>query len=275
MSFSSPGQGTTPWLASLSTQDVPLDSLRNGVTAIPVALVPTNGGAIRLKNFKTIQKDLQAGTPPWSASLSAQDVPLDFFLRNSVTAVPVALIPTNGGAIRLKEQVHLKIPSSGPSPSASRCKQQQSATPGGRLLRCQQCSYVTRLSSSLKVHQCFHTGERPHQCCHCSKAFVLKSHLVTHLRTHTGERPYQCSHCSKAFAEKGHLVEHMRIHTGERPFRCHLCSSAFTQRAHLAAHLRTHTGERPYQCHLCPSAFARQSMLASHLCTHVDGHSSR
>ncbi|XP_077558074.1 uncharacterized protein LOC144173588 [Haemaphysalis longicornis] len=61
MSFSSPGQGTTSWSASLSAQDVPLDSfLRNGVTAVLVALVPTNGGAIRLKNFKTIQKDLQA-----------------------------------------------------------------------------------------------------------------------------------------------------------------------------------------------------------------------
>lgn len=63
MSISSPGQGSSPWSASLLAQDLPLDSfLQNGVTAVPVAMVPTNGGAIRLKNFKTIQKDLQAAS---------------------------------------------------------------------------------------------------------------------------------------------------------------------------------------------------------------------
>ncbi|XP_077563454.1 uncharacterized protein LOC144179105 isoform X1 [Haemaphysalis longicornis] len=63
MSTSSPGQGSSPWSASLLAQDLPLDSfLQNGVTAVPVAMVPTNGGAIRLKNFKTIQKDLQAAS---------------------------------------------------------------------------------------------------------------------------------------------------------------------------------------------------------------------
>lgn len=59
MSVSSLGQGTSPWSASLFAQDLPLDSfLRNGVMAVTVALVPTNGGVIQLKNFRTVLKDL-------------------------------------------------------------------------------------------------------------------------------------------------------------------------------------------------------------------------
>ncbi|KAH8026460.1 hypothetical protein HPB51_020570 [Rhipicephalus microplus] len=60
MSFSSPGQGHSPWLASLPVKDWPLDTLlRSGDSYIPVALVPTNGGFIPMKNPKVIQVELQ------------------------------------------------------------------------------------------------------------------------------------------------------------------------------------------------------------------------
>ncbi|KAH7934666.1 hypothetical protein HPB51_028967 [Rhipicephalus microplus] len=60
MSFSSPGQGHIPWLASLQVKDCPLDTLlRSGDSYVPVALVPTNGGFIPMKNPKVIQVELQ------------------------------------------------------------------------------------------------------------------------------------------------------------------------------------------------------------------------
>ncbi|XP_037288658.1 uncharacterized protein LOC119181505 [Rhipicephalus microplus] len=40
---------------------------------------------------------------PWSASRPAESVPLECFLKNSVSSLPVALVPTDGGAIRLSE----------------------------------------------------------------------------------------------------------------------------------------------------------------------------
>ncbi|KAH7958085.1 hypothetical protein HPB51_027925 [Rhipicephalus microplus] len=53
MSFSSPGQGSSPWLASLPVKDWLLDPLlRSGDSYVPVALVPTNGGSIPTKNPK-------------------------------------------------------------------------------------------------------------------------------------------------------------------------------------------------------------------------------
>lgn len=36
--------------------------LRNGVTSVPVALVPTNDGIIRMKNPKAIQAELRSAT---------------------------------------------------------------------------------------------------------------------------------------------------------------------------------------------------------------------
>ncbi|XP_077564444.1 uncharacterized protein LOC144179894 [Haemaphysalis longicornis] len=141
--------------------------------------------------------------------------------------------------------------------------------PGRRLFHCQQCSYATPFSSSLKTHRRLHTGERPYQCSHCGKAFVQTSHLHYHQRLHTGERPHQCSHCGKAFVQTSHLHNHLRIHTGERPHQCSHCGKAFLKKDTLVSHLRTHTGERPFRCHLCPMDFAVRATLDSHVRNHT------
>lgn len=64
MSVSSPGQRASLWSASISPQDLPLELfLRDGNRSVPVALVPTNGGFIRMKNPKAIQTELRAIAP--------------------------------------------------------------------------------------------------------------------------------------------------------------------------------------------------------------------
>ncbi|XP_077508631.1 uncharacterized protein LOC144120023 [Amblyomma americanum] len=64
MSTSSPGQGNSPWSASLPPNQLPLDAFfRGGVGTIPVALVPSDGGAIRINNPDAVQTALQAITP--------------------------------------------------------------------------------------------------------------------------------------------------------------------------------------------------------------------
>ncbi|KAL3198503.1 hypothetical protein MRX96_014320 [Rhipicephalus microplus] len=42
---------------------------------------------------------------PWSASRRAESVPLKCFLKKGVSSLPVTLVPTDGGAIRLSEMV--------------------------------------------------------------------------------------------------------------------------------------------------------------------------
>ncbi|KAH6935590.1 hypothetical protein HPB50_006994 [Hyalomma asiaticum] len=57
MPVSGPGQGS-PWSASRPTESVPLQSFfRNGVSCLPVALVPTDG--IRLSESELFQQDLR------------------------------------------------------------------------------------------------------------------------------------------------------------------------------------------------------------------------
>nr|XP_037272779.1 zinc transporter 5-like [Rhipicephalus microplus] len=62
MPLSSPGPGTFLWSASTDPKEVPVDLfLRNGISSVPVALVPNNDGIIRMKNPKIIQEELRYG----------------------------------------------------------------------------------------------------------------------------------------------------------------------------------------------------------------------
>ncbi|KAH8025244.1 hypothetical protein HPB51_005440 [Rhipicephalus microplus] len=59
MPVSGPGQGS-PWSASRPAESVPLECfLKNGVSSLPVALVPTDGGAIRLSETEVFQEELR------------------------------------------------------------------------------------------------------------------------------------------------------------------------------------------------------------------------
>lgn len=60
MSLSSPGQEAYSWSASIPPPDLPVELfLRSGTTSVPVALVPSDGGMIRMKNPKAIQNELR------------------------------------------------------------------------------------------------------------------------------------------------------------------------------------------------------------------------
>lgn len=63
MSVSSFGQANAPSLVFLAHNELPIDLfLSSGVSSLPVALVPTNGDSIRMKNPKSIQEELRKVT---------------------------------------------------------------------------------------------------------------------------------------------------------------------------------------------------------------------
>lgn len=68
MPLSSPGPGTFLWSASTDPKEVPVDLfLRNGISSVPVALVPNNDGIIRMKNPKIIQAELRSVTAQYQS----------------------------------------------------------------------------------------------------------------------------------------------------------------------------------------------------------------
>lgn len=105
------------------------------------------------------------------------------------------------------------------------------------------CAYCGKTSNNLnvhKMHERYHTGERPYPCKTCGKAFPRNVLLNKHMRTHTGERPYKCEICGKCFREKSHLTTHNLTHTQERKHVCQICSKAFALKCTLKSHLKCH-----------------------------------
>ncbi|XP_016048317.1 zinc finger protein 74 isoform X1 [Erinaceus europaeus] len=140
----------------------------------------------------------------------------------------------------------------------------QSTDPGGSLFVCSECGKAFHQSSSLTLHQRWHSREKAYKCKECGKAFTWSTNLIEHQRIHTGEKPFFCGECGKAFSCHSSLNVHHRIHTGERPYKCNACEKAFSCSSLLNMHLRVHTGEKPYKCTECGKAFNQRTHLTRH-----------
>ncbi|XP_066221495.1 zinc finger protein 74 isoform X1 [Saccopteryx leptura] len=149
----------------------------------------------------------------------------------------------------------------GNTPSGNR---RQGTGAGEGLFLCGQCGKAFHQSSSLSLHQRWHTREKAYRCNECGKAFTWRTNLIEHQRIHTGEKPFLCGECGKAFSCHSSLNVHHRIHTGERPYKCNTCEKAFSCSSLLNMHLRVHTGEKPYKCSECGKAFNQRTHLTRH-----------
>ena len=134
---------------------------------------------------------------------------------------------------------------------------------------CQYCSKKCKSISELKIHERFHTGEKPFNCNHCSKSFHTKSELNRHERSQTGEKPYKCNFCDRQFVQKYQLTVHESLHTSEKTYECKICQKNFGHKFKLKRHERIHTEEKSYVCKYCEKSFVKKSQLEKHEIIHT------
>lgn len=109
---------------------------------------------------------------------------------------------------------------------------------GEKPYRCPQCHKSFKSSSGLRLHSWHHAEARPsYQCRECGRTYGRLTELKMHQRFHTGDRPYVCTCCGKGFVRKDKLKVHMRMHTGERPYGCAHCQQTFTQSGDRNRHM--------------------------------------
>ncbi|KAJ8781441.1 hypothetical protein J1605_007692 [Eschrichtius robustus] len=71
-------------------------------------------------------------------------------------------------------------------------------------------------SETLKLQQLVENIDKtttdPNECLICHRVLSCQSSLMMHYCTHTGERPFQCRICGLAFSTKGNLKTHLGVH---------------------------------------------------------------
>ncbi|XP_058462500.1 zinc finger protein 888-like [Malaya genurostris] len=142
---------------------------------------------------------------------------------------------------------------------------------------CEKCGASFKTSSEAKAHMRFrHEQNSRYKCEFCDKRCSTSSVLATHRRTHTNERPYQCPYegCPKTYKTNGALIKHVRAnHTNERPYKCHYdsCEKSYICSQHLKNHLHWHTQEKPFKCFYCEIYFSTAHNRNKHCKVHHPG----
>jgi len=138
-----------------------------------------------------------------------------------------------------------------------------------RNMSCDKCEYKTAVKSQLNLHEKKVHGHPTIACSFppCSRMFVQECDLRDHIkRTHpTG--CFNCEKCGKQFINGEKLKRHIKMHNiSEEGLPCKVCSQRFITNQKLKEHMNTHTGETPYRCPglACDKAFMSSSALAHH-----------
>ena len=138
--------------------------------------------------------------------------------------------------------------------------------------KCEQCSYVSTCSWSVKQHiRSVHEGLRDHQCGSCGKKYFraeeLKRHtFIAHMDEYEGNI-YNCDKCDKGFILQDKLAYHKKIiHDGREKRDCKHCGKSFNRHSNLRRHIAViHDRRKDHKCNICDKLFSDPGTLKKHI----------
>eukprot|EP00106_Octopus_bimaculoides_P021971 XP_014789413.1 PREDICTED: zinc finger protein 239-like [Octopus bimaculoides] len=114
-----------------------------------------------------------------------------------------------------------------------------------------QCEEYFVSVNVLGIHQRKHAQVKPLGCEICSN----NSSLIIHVCSHTSEKPFHCEMLKKSYSGNPSLIVHKRIHPGKKAYHCEICGECFCQKSKMTLHKYSHTGKKPFYCDICGKCF--------------------
>ena len=87
-----------------------------------------------------------------------------------------------------------------------------------KILRCNQCEFVTTHKHHLDYHVNNHSGTKPYSCQHCDYRSLTKTMLKSHLKSHSTNYEYQCGDCKYLTKYSHSMKQHLNKYN-HSPFR--------------------------------------------------------
>ena len=115
---------------------------------------------------------------------------------------------------------------------------------GGKLHKCNTCSFSTSFENNLKTHVRRHNPEKLFKCDQCSYEANQKGILQIHVRNVHYDLWYRCDKCEYKASQKSNLKRHTQIeHEGMMYFRCDRCSFKAWNSQKLEKHMQDNVHE--------------------------------
>lgn len=144
---------------------------------------------------------------------------------------------------------------------------QQVTVDGQIRFKCDQCAYVCKKKSYMKVHKTkVHYMPKAVMCHLCQASCITTAALYIHMgQVHSEELPFACEICGYRSRSRHRITAHKMSHDKEPRYKCAVCEFATRHKYLHTQHMYTHQDEKPFWCSMCGYKAKWRSSVYMHI----------